>query len=114
MAMMQPPHISQMQCGYLMMEIWPRVIQLPLIQQRVHDPMELNQEEPRDRALRRIHTDFCNMPVYLLPGVMLQIKFTKTKSSFYLMNKDAESKSQRCRIEIRLSVSRCSTVGQTN
>jgi hypothetical protein len=40
----------------------------------------------------RIHTDFCNMPVYLLPGVRLQIKFTKAKSSFYLMNKDAESK----------------------
>ena len=41
----------------------------------------------------RIRTDFCNVPVYLLPGLRLQIKFTKAKSSFYLMNKDAESKS---------------------
>jgi len=41
----------------------------------------------------RIHTEFCNVPVYLLPGVRLQIKFTKAKSGFYLMNKDAESKS---------------------
>ena len=32
------------------------------------------------------------MPVYLLPGVRLQIKFTKANSSFYLMHKDAESK----------------------
>ena len=41
----------------------------------------------------RIHKNFCNVPVYLLRGVRLQIKFTKTKSSFYLMNKVAESKS---------------------
>jgi len=40
----------------------------------------------------RVHTDFCNVPVYLLPGVRLQIKFTKAKTGFYLMNKDAESK----------------------
>jgi len=40
----------------------------------------------------RIHTDFCNVPVCLLPHVRLQIKFTKAKSIFYLMNKDAQSK----------------------
>jgi hypothetical protein len=51
-------------------------------------------KKSQDRELYgRIHTDFCNVPVYLLPGVTLQIKFTKVKSSFYLMNKDAESKS---------------------
>ena len=38
------------------------------------------------------YMDFCNVPVYLLPAVRLQIIFTKTKSSFCLMNKDAESK----------------------
>ena len=40
----------------------------------------------------RIHTDFCNMPVYLLPGVRLQFKFTNAKSGFYLMNEKADSK----------------------
>ena len=40
-----------------------------------------------------IHRDFCNVPVYLLPGVRLQIKFTKAKSGFYLMNEKADSKS---------------------
>jgi len=40
----------------------------------------------------RVHSDFCNVPVYLLPGVRVQIKFTKARTGFYLMNKDAESK----------------------
>jgi len=40
----------------------------------------------------QIHTDFCNVPLYLLPSVRLQIKFTKAKSNFYLMNKVAKSK----------------------
>ena len=40
----------------------------------------------------RVHTDFCNVPIYLLPGVRVQIKFTKARTGFYLMNKDAESK----------------------
>jgi len=39
-----------------------------------------------------VHTDFCNVPVYLLQGVKLQIKFTKARTGLYLMNKDAESK----------------------
>ena len=41
----------------------------------------------------RIHTDFCNVLVYLLLGLRFQIKFTKDRSSFNLLNKDAESKS---------------------
>ena len=39
----------------------------------------------------RIHVDICNVPKFLLPGIKLQIKFTKAKSSFYLMSTDAES-----------------------
>ena len=34
----------------------------------------------------RVHSDFCNVPVYLLPGVRAQIKFTKARTGFYLMN----------------------------
>jgi hypothetical protein len=39
----------------------------------------------------RIHSDLCNVPKFLLPGVRLQIKFTKAKPSFYLMNTKADS-----------------------
>jgi hypothetical protein len=39
----------------------------------------------------RIHSDICNVPIYLIPGVILQIKFTKAKLSFFLMNKNAKS-----------------------
>jgi len=35
----------------------------------------------------RIHSDICNVPLYLIPGVRLQIRLTKAKSCFYLMNK---------------------------
>jgi len=34
----------------------------------------------------RIHSDLCNVPKFLIPGVRLQIKYTKAKPSFYLMN----------------------------
>jgi len=40
----------------------------------------------------RLHSDKCNVPRFLPPGVHLQIRLTKAKSSFYLMNKDPESK----------------------
>ena len=40
----------------------------------------------------RLHSDFCNVPQYLLPGVRLLIKLTKARPSFYLMNKTADSK----------------------
>jgi hypothetical protein len=39
----------------------------------------------------KIHSYLCNVPQYLLPGVRLQIKFSKAKSEFYLMNTDAQS-----------------------
>jgi hypothetical protein len=39
----------------------------------------------------RIHSDICNVPKFLLPGIKLQIKFTKAKSRFYLMSTKADS-----------------------
>jgi len=39
----------------------------------------------------RIHSDPCNVPKFLLPGVSLQIKFKNAKPSFYLMNTKADS-----------------------
>ena len=39
-----------------------------------------------------LHSDICNVPRFLPPGVRIQIRLTKAKSGFYLMNKDAESK----------------------
>ena len=41
----------------------------------------------------RLHSDLCNVPLYLLPGVRLQIRLTKARSSFYTMNNDVDSKS---------------------
>jgi len=40
----------------------------------------------------RIHSEICNVPLYLIPGVRMQIKVTKARPSFYLMYKDAETK----------------------
>jgi hypothetical protein len=43
------------------------------------------------QMIGRIHSDICNVPIYLIPGVRLQIKFTKARPSFFLMNKDDKS-----------------------
>jgi len=40
----------------------------------------------------RIHADIWNVPLYVLSNIRLQIKLTKARLSFYLMNKDTESK----------------------
>ena len=40
----------------------------------------------------RLHTGLCNEPLFMLPGMQLQIKLTKARPSFYLMNKTSDSK----------------------
>jgi len=40
----------------------------------------------------RLHTDLCNVPLFLLPKVQLQMKMTKVRPSFYMMNKYADTK----------------------
>jgi len=40
----------------------------------------------------RLHSDICNVPPFLPPVVRIQIRLTKAKPSFYLMNRDPESK----------------------
>jgi len=54
----------------------------------------------------RIHSDICNVPLYLIPGVRMQIKLTKAKPSFYLMNKVAETKTVFKFLDARLLVNR--------
>jgi len=39
-----------------------------------------------------MHSDICNVAKLLLPGIQLQIKFTKAMPSFYLMNTAADCK----------------------
>ena len=39
----------------------------------------------------RLHTDICNVPTHLLPGVRIQIKVTKAKREIYVHSKDADS-----------------------
>ena len=40
----------------------------------------------------RIHSDICNVPLYLLNGVKIQIKLTKAKQAFFLLSNKADSK----------------------
>jgi len=54
----------------------------------------------------RIHSDICNVGRNLITGVQLQIKFSKARPSFYLMNKDAESKTVFKYIDAYLLVNR--------
>jgi hypothetical protein len=54
----------------------------------------------------RLHSDLCNVPLYLLPGVRVRIKFTKAKSSFYLMKKDTQSTTQFKFLDAKLYVKR--------
>jgi len=38
----------------------------------------------------RLHSTICSVPLYFLPGVRLQIRLTKARPSFYLMNKSVD------------------------
>jgi len=54
----------------------------------------------------RLHRDNCNVPKFLLPGVILHIKWTKARSSFYLMNATADSKTTSKFLDAKLFVKR--------
>jgi len=54
----------------------------------------------------RIHSDICNVWQNLPTSVRMQIKFTKARWSFYLMNKDADSKNFSKFLEAWLFVNR--------
>ena len=40
----------------------------------------------------RLHSDICNVPLFLLNGVKIQIKLTKAKRPFYLLSDRADTK----------------------
>ena len=40
----------------------------------------------------RLHTGLCNEPLFMLPGMQLQIKLTKARPDFYQINITADSK----------------------
>jgi len=54
----------------------------------------------------RLNSDICNVPLYLLPGVRLQISLTKAPPSFTLMNKSVHSKNVFKFLDAQLLVSR--------
>jgi len=58
------------------------------------------------QLLGRLHSDICNVIPYLLPGVKLQIKLTKGKRAFYLMNTKADSTTKFQFLEAYLIVNR--------
>jgi len=43
------------------------------------------------QILGRLHTDLCNVPLFLLPRVSLLIKLTKARPNFYMMNKSTDT-----------------------
>ena len=58
------------------------------------------------KLLGRLQTDICNVILYLPPGVKLQIKLTKAKSAFYLMNTKTDSTNRFQFLEACLTVNR--------
>jgi hypothetical protein len=54
----------------------------------------------------RLHSDICNLPQFLLSGVRLQIKLTKAKDHFYLMNLNADTKATFKFLDTKLIVRR--------
>jgi len=54
----------------------------------------------------RLHSDLFNVPLVLLPGVSLQIKLTKARPSFYMMSKEADSKTTFKFLDAQLQVKR--------
>jgi hypothetical protein len=40
----------------------------------------------------RLHADICNVSIYILLGVCVNVRLTKSRRTFYLMVKDADSK----------------------
>jgi len=52
----------------------------------IHRQMEKQKQSKETELYVRIHSDICNVAKFLLPGIQLQIKFTKAKPSFYVMN----------------------------
>jgi len=54
----------------------------------------------------RLHCDLFNVPLVLLPGVSLQIKLTKARPAFYMMSKEADSKTNLLFLNAHLLVKR--------
>jgi hypothetical protein len=53
---------------------------------------ELQKRSKVIQMLGRLHSDICNGTTQLLPGVRVQVKLTKAKPEFCLMNKENDSK----------------------
>jgi hypothetical protein len=53
-----------------------------------------------------LHSDLCNVPNVLLPGINLHIKLSKARSNFYLMNSHADCKSTFKFMDAKLFVKR--------
>jgi hypothetical protein len=53
---------------------------------RVPGRVDADEQERRDLDLRLVHGDLFNVPRIRLPGEQLQIKFSKSKSDFYVLS----------------------------
>ena len=68
--------------------------------------MEKTKAEQEVQLYGRLHSDICNVPRFLLPGIRIQIRLTNAGTSFYLMNKYAESKTVFKFLDAQLLVNR--------
>ena len=57
-----------------------------------HARWKLTRQSSEIELYRRIHGDLFNVAQLLLPGVQLQIKFTKAKSDFYVLSTKSDAK----------------------
>jgi len=57
----------------------------------------------------RLHCDLFNVPLVLLPGVTIQIRWTKARPSFYMMSKEPDSKTTLKFLDAQLLVKRVKT-----
>jgi hypothetical protein len=107
-AAMQQLHISQTHTGIW---IWQHAdlrsqTLIRTRQTRVSSRDGTDETSKEMEMVGRLHSDICNVPTHLLPGVGMQIKLTKAKREFYLMNKDADSKVVFRFLDVQLLVQR--------
>ena len=57
----------------------------------------------------RLHSDLFNVPLVLLPGVNIQIRLKKARPLFYMMSKEADSKTTFKFLDALLLVKRVKT-----
>jgi len=84
---MRQPHISRTPTGIVTLKTVTAVTNRDFITR--WDKLSASKDF---QLFGRLHSDLFNVPLVLLPDVSLQIRLTKARPSFYMMSKEADSK----------------------